>query len=84
MIISSYFPVANTALSSITTAETRNVAFSVYIPIALTLGVGVTPSLMGRLGEAGLFSEGFVGLGLLTLASLGLLPLLRVKKRRAG
>ncbi|MFO7848612.1 MAG: MFS transporter [Spirochaetia bacterium] len=82
MIISAFFPVANTAISSITIPETRNVAFSMIIPFASAFGAGITPTIMGNLGEIGRFSEGFIILGGLTMASLLLLPFLHISKKR--
>ena len=81
MIISAFFPVVNTAVSSITRPETRSLAFSMIIPFAAGIGAGVTPTVLGILGESGRFPLGFVSLGVLTLASLLLLPMLRVKKK---
>ncbi len=84
MIISAFFPVVNTAISAITRPETRNVAFSLIIPFAAALGAGATPTLLGIMGEAGHFRLGFLLLGGITLASLLLLPLLEVSKKRAA
>lgn len=81
MVISGFFPVANTAITLITRPQTRNVAFSVIIPFAVAIGGGVTPSIFGALGERGHFTSGFIALGVLTLAAILLLPLLKVKKR---
>ncbi len=80
MIITSFFPVSSTAISTITRPETRNVAFSMIVPFASGIGAGLTPLVLGILGESGRFSLGFIGLGILTLASLSLLPLLRIGK----
>ncbi len=80
MIISGFFPVANTAITVITRPQTRNVAFSVIIPFAIAIGGGVTPSILGFLGEKEQFTTGFLALGVLTLAAILLLPLLKVKK----
>ncbi len=82
IIISAFFPVANSAVSAITRPETRNVAFSMIIPLASAIGAGVTPTGMGILGEAGHFSTGFVLLAVLTIAGLFLLPFLRVEKKK--
>lgn len=82
MIISAFFPVINTAISAITRPETRNVAFSMIIPFASAIGAGATPTVMGILGEAGRFPLGFIALGALTMASLVLMPMLKVEKKR--
>jgi NNP family nitrate/nitrite transporter-like MFS transporter len=83
MIIAAFFPIANSAISTIAPPQTRNIAFSLVIPFAAAIGVGVTPSLMGLLGEEGKFYLGFILLGAVTLASMVLIPLLRVSKEKA-
>ncbi len=80
-VIAAFFPVFNTTISNITTAKTRNVAFSLIIPFASAIGAGLTPTVMGFLGEEGLFSVGFIGLGILSIAALLLLPKLHLKRQ---
>lgn len=81
-IISAFFPVVNTAISSITRPETRSVAFSMVLPLAAAVGSGLTPMFMGFLGERGHFPLGFLALGAVTLLSLLFLPFLRAEKKR--
>jgi NNP family nitrate/nitrite transporter-like MFS transporter len=78
LFVSAFFPVVNTALSSITTPATRNVAWSMVIPFAAAIGAGVTPAALGWLGDRGLFALGFVLLGALTILSTLLVPGLRL------
>ncbi len=80
VIVSGFFPVFNTTVSNITTAKTRNVAFSLIIPFASALGAGATPTIMGYLGERGYFSNSFIGLGVLCIAAALLLPILHIKR----
>jgi NNP family nitrate/nitrite transporter-like MFS transporter len=80
LFISAFFPVANTAISSITTPATRNVAWSMVIPFASAIGAGATPALLGRLGDQGNFAVGFLGLGLLTFVSVLIVPALKLKR----
>ncbi|MFW6209826.1 MAG: MFS transporter, partial [Spirochaetota bacterium] len=80
VIVSGFFPVFNTTVSNITTAKTRNVAFSLIIPFASALGAGATPTIMGYLGERGYFSNSFIGLGVLCIAATLLLPTLHIKR----
>jgi NNP family nitrate/nitrite transporter-like MFS transporter len=80
MVIGAFFPIANTAISVITPHKTRNVAFSIVIPLAGSIGAGVTPSFIGWLGEVGSFGTGFLILGSITMASLVLLFFLRIAR----
>ncbi|MFO7729619.1 MAG: MFS transporter [Spirochaetia bacterium] len=82
MIVAAFFPVFNTSISNITTAKTRNVAFSLIIPFASALGAGATPTIMGFLGERGHFAAAFIGLGILCIAATLFLPLLHLKREQ--
>jgi len=79
-IVAAFFPVFNTTISSITTAKTRNVAFSLIIPFASAIGAGATPTIMGLLGEIGHFSTAFIALGGLSLGALLFIPKLHLKR----
>jgi MFS transporter, NNP family, nitrate/nitrite transporter len=83
VIVSGFFPVFNTTVSNITTAKTRNVAFSLIIPFASAIGAGATPTIMGFLGERGHFSTSFIGLGILCSGATLLLPYLHIKMEHA-
>ncbi len=69
-----YFPAGFTALSSLFTADIRNVAISFTIPFAFVFGSGVIPSMIGLTGDMGSFSIGFAITGTLILAG-AILPL---------
>jgi NNP family nitrate/nitrite transporter-like MFS transporter len=83
MIVATFFPVFNTSISNITTAKTRNVAFSLIIPFASAIGAGATPTIMGFLGERGHFATAFIGLGILCIAATFLLPRLHLQREQA-
>ena len=63
-----FFPPAFAALSHIGSKEMRNVAVSFTIPAAFLVGGGAVPSLIGILGDRGLFAAGFAVAGGLILA----------------
>jgi len=69
-----YFPAGFTALSSLFSADIRNVAISFTIPFAFVFGSGIIPSMIGLTGDMGSFSIGFALTGALILAG-SLLPL---------
>ncbi len=74
MLATVYFPAGFAALSSLFSAEIRNVAISLTIPFAFVFGGGIVPSIIGLLGDYGSFSTGFAATGCLILAG-SLLPL---------
>ena len=78
MLIGSFFPAILAALSKISPPHAQNVGVSVMIPFVFFFGGGVVPAVMGVLGEGVGFSVGFVVLGLVFLATLPLLLVLRV------
>jgi len=59
----SFFPPAFAVLSHIGSEETRNIAVSFTIPAAFLIGGGVVPTLIGILGDNGLFRVGFMAAG---------------------
>jgi NNP family nitrate/nitrite transporter-like MFS transporter len=70
-----YFPAGFTALSSLFPSGVRNVAISLTIPAAFVFGAGLVPSMIGYMGDLGIFAAGFAITGALVLAG-SLLPLL--------
>jgi NNP family nitrate/nitrite transporter-like MFS transporter len=78
-VVTAFFPAALSALSRIGTATSRNVVVSLMIPAANTMGAGVFPAAMGVLGDNGVFYLGFLALGGVMLASLGLVRFLDPK-----
>lgn len=76
MLVASFFPPGFVELARVTPPESRNVSVSLVTPAAGLVGGGLVPTLLGHLGELGVFSLGFVLLGLAMLGSLCFLPLL--------
>ena len=81
MIVSSFFPIGNSAISLLTAPKTRSIAFSLIIPFANAFGAGITPTFLGALAEAGRFSLGFIILGTITVCSVLFIPLLAIPKK---
>lgn len=75
VVISAFFPAAIAAFAYLGPPELRNVGVSLVIPVANFAAGGVFPSIMGALGDGGRTNLGFLGFGILMMASLGLLPL---------
>ncbi|MCF7929633.1 MAG: MFS transporter [Spirochaetales bacterium] len=76
VIISTFFPAATYAASQLGPPRVRNVGVSLMIPAVNVVASGIFPPVMGHLSETGNVDYGFIGLGLLMLASLVLLPML--------
>jgi NNP family nitrate/nitrite transporter-like MFS transporter len=77
MIVGAYFPVALNALADVTAPERRSLAVALAIPLANLIGAGVAPPLLTAAGARGWFPHAFVLLGVLVVASVALLPLMR-------
>ena len=67
-----FFAAGFTAISMSFPDHIRNVAISLIIPLALFMGTGVVPTLLGWFGDLGVFWLGFVLLGLMVLAGVNL------------
>lgn len=80
VIITAFFPAAIGAMADLGPPLVRNVAVSLVIPVVNIVSNGVFPSLMGRLAETGTIRSGFIGLGVLMVAGIALLPLLRERQ----
>ena len=80
MLVSSFFPAAFAGLASIVPRDVYNVAVSSIVPFIFLFGGGIVPTFMGVLGDRASFALGFVLLGSCLLASLVLLPFLRIPK----
>ncbi len=80
MIAVVFFTPALVALSKIGPPESRNVAISLTTPLAVLIGGGVFPYILGVLGETGQFYVGFIVLGVLMLICLPILWFLRLQK----
>lgn len=75
-----FFPAGFTAISRISSPDSRNVAISLAVPLGFILGGGVVPALIGWAGERSSFSMGIVGIGFITLAAIPLLRGLRLSE----
>lgn len=58
-----FFPAGYAALSRIFPTSERSLAIAISVPMAILLGAGVIPTLLGYLAERGFFSLGFTLLG---------------------
>lgn len=58
-----FFPPAFKALALSVSDDLRSQAIAYTVPFGFFLGAGVTPMLLGMLGDAGLFELAFIGLG---------------------
>ena len=67
MIAVCFTPAALVALSLISSQETRHIAVSITIPFAFIIGGGVLPTLIGIMGDAGVFWLGIAMVGGLIL-----------------
>lgn len=63
-----FFPPVFKALALSVPAELRNQAVAYTVPFGFILGAGVTPLVLGLLGDAGLFQLAFIALGCLIAA----------------
>ena len=63
-----FFPPVFKALALSVPAELRNQAVAYTVPFGFLLGAGVTPFVLGMLGDAGLFPIAFIALGCLMAA----------------
>lgn len=60
-----FFPPVFKALALSVPAELRNQAVAYTVPFGFLLGAGVTPLVLGMLGDAGLFQLAFIAMGCL-------------------
>ena len=81
MLISSFFPAGLTALAGVGSAERRNLAVSVVVPLAYLFGAGMIPAILGHLAEVNLFGTGFIGVGVLMIVGALLVGGLRERPR---
>jgi MFS transporter, NNP family, nitrate/nitrite transporter len=84
LLTTAFFPVAFAALTSVGRPGLENVAVSLVIPIGYFLGGGLMPSLMGRLGEQGLFGVGFLAVGGLAIVVAAVSAFTTTDRVRAG
>ncbi len=77
MIVGAFFPVGLSALSDVAAPRLRNLAIALAIPMANLVGGGVAPPLLSAAGASGAFRTGFMVLGLIILASVASLALIK-------
>ena len=77
LLVGAFFPVAISELTKVTVPERRSLAVALAFPISNLIGSGITPPLMAAAGVRGMFTQAFVILGIITMASAALLPLMR-------
>lgn len=78
-----FFSAGLTAMSQTYTQGVRNVAVSLVVPLAIFVGSGATPTLLGWFGDRGAFATGFMVLGGCILGGVPLLRLVRFSPRGA-
>ena len=64
-----FFPAGFAALAVIAPPQARNLAVGFTIPFGYLIGGGVVPTFIGVMGDAQLFSWGFVTTGVLITAA---------------
>ena len=74
-----FYPAGFSALSSVSTAENRNVVVSLTIPIAFVLGGGAVPAFIGTMADLGHFSLGISLSGLMILTGFFISLFLKLK-----
>ncbi len=79
LFVGAFFPVTINELTKVTAPERRSLAVALSFPISNLVGGGLTPPLMAAAGARGMFTGAFVILGLITMLSVLLLPLMRRK-----
>lgn len=67
------FPSGFTVLSRVFEARLRSVAISLIIPLAIIIGNGAAPTMLGWFGDREMFGWGFVVLGVAALSGVFLL-----------
>jgi len=79
LFIGAFFPVTINELTKVTAPERRSLAVALAFPLSNLVGGGLTPPLMAAAGARGYFTPAFVILGLITMGSVALLPLMHRK-----
>jgi NNP family nitrate/nitrite transporter-like MFS transporter len=70
LLVVACFPAGFTAISSCFPSQVRNLAISLIIPLAMALGTGLLPAVMGWFADLGIFPLGFTLHGFLVLAAV--------------
>ncbi len=77
VLASSFFPAGLAAAAKIGPPQLRNIAVSFTVAAAHILAAGAIPAGIGFLGDQGLFSLGFILVGLLLIGCIALLKYLK-------
>jgi NNP family nitrate/nitrite transporter-like MFS transporter len=67
-----FFPAGFSALSALSPPAYRSVTVSLVIPTAFLIGGGAVPYAIGWLGDAGLFRQAFISIGVMITLGAGL------------
>ena len=71
LIASSFFPAGFSALSGIGPPSVRNISVSFTLPISMTIGGGLIPTMIGYMGDRGSFGTGIaISGGLLLIGAI--------------
>ena len=73
LLAAGFFVPGYAILAAIVQPDYRNLVVALITPLAMVLGGGATPTIIGMFGDAGMFNAGFISLGLLVTASTLLL-----------
>lgn len=65
-----------TMLSMVFPPEHRSVAVALMGPVNALVGLGLVPTFLGHMGDAGRFDTGFLALGCILIAAMVFLPIL--------
>jgi len=79
MLAPCFFPAGFAAISRLGSPESRSLGVSVAVPLGFLFAGGLLPVGIGILGDAGLFSVGIAGAGLLILSGSLLPRLLKLR-----
>jgi NNP family nitrate/nitrite transporter-like MFS transporter len=82
MLAVCFFPAGFAALSAIGSAQSRNVAVSLTVPLAFLIGGGVVPASIGIMGDSGFFGLGIALSGGFILTGFVLSGFLKLPDRR--
>ena len=77
-IATAFFPPGYAIVSRIVPASSRNLIIAMVMPVAMLLGSGVMPTVIGAFGDAGRFYLGFIFTGGLIAVSTTLLRFVHV------
>ena len=84
MIVGGFFPVGFRAITDVISPKIRNLAVAMAIPVANLMGGGIAPPLFSAVGASGSFRPAFVVLGVVVIASVGILPFLHERRPAAA